>query len=208
MFVHFYIFFEIKWKVFALIFLAHSIFVSAEFPLSLVAEKLGTVQSRKLMGLLVLMIVDYLKRRDGRVKVEVGGVAGVGSRSLPLGSGSVLASGLSQQHRAQQHQQQQPEGGRRHQRGLARVGAPAAPSLWLAAGLLTQHTCVGWGTVAAVVDAHPTILAAQEFVVTDPGCCGSNVKTRETGEGWKSSDQCEEINQFSSSKLPPCFICF
>lgn len=46
--------------------LAHSLY--RECPLSLAAEKLSTVQSRKLMVVLVLMVVDYLK--GGYVGVE------------------------------------------------------------------------------------------------------------------------------------------
>lgn len=84
------------------------------------------------------------------------------------------AGGLSQQRRAQQQQQQQPGGGRGRQGGLARVGAPAAPQLRLAAALLALQACVARGTVAAdVVDTHPAILAALELVVTHPGCVGA-----------------------------------
>ncbi len=53
------------------------------------------------------------------------------------------AGGLSQQCRAQQQQQQQPGVGWRRQRGLARIGAPAATQLRLAAGLLTLQAREG-----------------------------------------------------------------
>lgn len=89
------------------------------------------------------------------------------------------AAGLRQQCRAQQQQQQQQSrGGRRCQGGRARVGVAAAPQLWLTAALLTQQAGVSSETAAAdVVDTHPSVLAAQEFVVTHPSC------------DWRDSDE-------------------
>lgn len=66
---------------------------------------------------------------------------------------------------------------------MARIGASAAPQLRFAAGFLTLQARVGGGTAAAdVVDTHSAILAAQELVVTHPGCDGSKAKTGESSE--------------------------
>lgn len=138
---------------------------SGTFPLSSARVSTGggearTVQSRKLM--IVLGNGHWLFGR---------GWAGGSGRSWVSLERSRPAGGLFQQRRAQQQQDKQHFGGEfRRQRDLARVGSCAPSQLWLAPGLLTQYARVGCRTAAAdVVDTHPTILAAQEFVVTHPG---------------------------------------
>lgn len=83
------------------------------------------------------------------------------------------------QRRAGQQQHQHAAERRGPQGRLARLGPLAAAQLGLAAGLLAQQARVGGGTAAAVAHTLPAVLAAQEFVVTHPGCGEKDVSRGE-----------------------------
>lgn len=114
-------------------------------------------------------MIDYLNEGGGGVQVETMGESiTLTSWWVSLEDGSPAGG-----------QKQQQERGRRWgpQPDVARIGTAAAPQLRLTAPLLALQPRVGRGAATAdVVDAHAAILAAQEFVVTHPGCDGRNAE--------------------------------
>lgn len=157
-------------------------FCQRKCPLSLAAGKLRVQKAR---GSSSSMVVGYLK-------VGVGGFVCrwceciAPTRSQVSLEQARPAGGLSQQRRTQEQQQRQPQRRGRLQGCLTWIGFHASPQLRLAARLLTQHARVCWGTAAAhVVHTDATILAAQQFVITHPGC---GAKTR----GKREHQTCRE----------------